>query len=558
MFVPAAPVGAGTVTAKKQETATEKRDKALANRSGVFTLDELNALGQTGDFRTDYMAAGRTKAEADWAESGSAMWAKANAPVSLGLSAGYYQTPGIPGAEYYDPKAGGASKELQAAFASGNLDRDIAGIKTPLDVTGDTGEAFRRSGGQQFARLAGQIIASAKNRGTSLQEAQDRALGTGAFQRFVTGRNGEQIRVEDVPGYAVPDAATAPYQDLTKTREGAFARLMKETGLGVEETSRLLNLTERDDASLQARADYFKTRGQTGSALNYAYEKPISPGSPVTMQYTPEQLASMSDVGYWKELRDSLAANYEKTVLSRRGLGESRSARGLDPETGVGESEKRRIYDTYSRISDPEQKAAYLRYQDPGNLTAAERFAQADIRAPEDAAIAEANRKYDTTEATHFYQGKYYPGEARITSGAQVVKDPGTGRSAFLGNVPYKLEYTAPKDTSKSFAARFGGAIGGGLFGFLSGMGSPWGAAIGAWVGAGGWMPNARNIGFNKGGLGIGKGFAGGQWGRPAAPGPASMKVGMQSIMFSSVLGAAGAYAKGGAGALRGPGVVAG
>ncbi len=515
--------------------------RVAANTNGVFTLDQLRALGQTGDTVKDLTREGRTgylsniqALEAFRKKQAGVDAVRAGIPA--GTKAGYYQVPGQQGAEYYDPATGNASEALAQYLTTG---KDQFGAPPAPVSSGDTGEVHRASESQGLARRAGSIFDNARNQGISLQDATDQLNSTGKYQRAVMGTDGKLIDMKDVAGMNLhPDTG---YTDLSASRAGAFERLSQ--GRTPEELSALLGAGAESDAALQAKADYFKTYKQPGTELNYAYEKAIAPGSPIMTTYTPEQLASMSDVGYWKELRDSLAANAEKTYQAQQGIRSNREARGLDPETGISANEKRRISDIYNRIQDPAQKSMFIKAQDPGNLTAAERVDQIAARGPEMARIAAENKQYDTGEMTHFYQGKYYAGEIHITSGAQLYTDPATGRSAYGGSSPYKLSYNAPKDSSGNLAARMGGAIGGGLFGYLSG--GLQGAAAGAWFGAGGWGPNAKNIGLNKGGWGIGKGFSGGTWGKATPPSEGMMKAGVTSIMMSSMFSSASSYAKG-------------
>src|SRR4051812_22792737 len=89
-----------------RKKAAAARVTALNNgsRSGVFSLEDLRALGQTGDAKTDWAAG--APAQSGLIAGGG------RAAIPPGTPAGYYQIPGQDGAQYYDPASGQVSQEL--------------------------------------------------------------------------------------------------------------------------------------------------------------------------------------------------------------------------------------------------------------------------------------------------------------------------------------------------------------------------------------------------------------------------------------------------------------
>lgn len=477
---------------------------------GVFTLDQLHALGQTGDTKTDWMAGDSQNRDPNGLIQGGG---RSVIDQSLNLPAGYYQLPGTPQGQayYYDPHSGQVSQEFSDWANSGNIARDFNGKPTALMSGSDSGDVFRSGLDQSPATLdtIGKIIAGGRGADGSYQDSQDRVLGIGAYQQFVTGKDGKQIRIQDTPNYAAllssgamgtpiatsagptspPEAATGGYTDLGKTQEGAFDRLLKETG---------------------------KTSDELDSTLGLKNGK----------QYAD----------YWTRMENSLAANYETNVSKATGLQEMRAAKGLDVNTGTSAAETARIHGVYASIQDPTERAAYLRYQDPGNLTPELRAEQNALKAPERSIIAQ----YEKDNPQHIYDSaSHYGGPSGVgvdvTIGHQSITDPATGREIFVGNVPTKLEaQKLDRGALTNTMDRVGGGLGGGFLGFFTG--GAYGAAIGAYVGAGGPQPNAKNISFNNA-----KGFT--QW-KATDPQRLDIKTVGSAILFARFSGS-GMYGSG-------------
>ncbi len=426
------------------------KQKALAGgASGVFTLDQLKKLGQTGDMATDWMAGGKPAPGSLVAGGGRSM-----IDPALKLPAGYYRLPGAAGAYYYNPSSGQVSPEFADWANSGKIERDdLTGMPKALMDQRDSGDVFRAGNDQDPATLETlrKIFEYGKVDG-SYQEAQDRVLGLGRFQQFLTDKNGKQMRVGDVPGTPLTDPATAPFTQAPSSA-GGFDRLMKLSGRTRDEVSTML-----------------------GGAVN-ANGAPIAPGQ--YYEGTNDTASTMED---------ALAANYEKRATMWKGLQEMRSMRGLNPNTGTSDAEKKRIYETYNRITDPAQRAAYLTAQDPGNLTDALRAARYELRSGERDQIASYEAAHPQIEynATGKF-GQPQGMQVKLTSGSATFSDPATGRESFFGSVPKKIEMMKPKYGNTALdqtAKRLGGGIMGGLVGFATG-GIP-GAFLGAYTGAGG------------------------------------------------------------------------
>lgn len=418
------------------------KKKALAGgASGVFTLDQLHALGQTGDMKTDWLAGGKPDPNSFIGGGG-----RATIDQTLNLPAGYYRIPGVDGAEYYDPHSGRVSQQFADWANSGKIERnDLTGVPTALMDPRDGGEVFRSRADQQpeYIKTLNDIFALGKGADGTYQDAQDRVLGLGRYQQFLTDKNGKQMRVSDAVGSPAVDPATAPYTDRSKPTAGAFDRLSTLTG---------------------------KTPAEMDAMMGVG-------GASKTTGYYAD---------YWQQMRDTLASNYETNALGYKGLQDERAARGLDINTGTSDAEKKRIYDTVSRITDPAQRAAYISAQDPGNLTDALRAERYALRAGERDQISTYEAAHPTIEynATGKY-GQPAGAQVKVTSGSVTFTDTATGRENFIGNVPKTAELVKPKYDRVGDAAH---RIGGGVMGFMVGLatGNLPGAFMGAYIGAGG------------------------------------------------------------------------
>lgn len=452
------------------------KKKALAGGAGgVFTLDQLKALGQTGDMATDWMAG--AKKDPLLAGGGRAI-----VNPDLKLPAGYYQIPGAAGAYYYNPSSGQVSQEFADWANSGKIERDpITNLPKALMDQRDGGEAFRASDSQNPATLETlrKIFEYGKVNG-SYQEAQDKVLGLGQYQQFMTSKDGKQLRVSDALGQAPVDPATAPFTQ-TPTPTGGFDRLMKLTGKTRDEVSKMLGGSVTANESAIAASPYYEGTSDTRSSLE-----------------------------------DALASNYEKRATMWKGLQDQRAARGVDINTGTSEAEKKRIYDTVSRISDPAQRAAYLSAQDPGNLTTELRAERYALRAGERDQIAAYEKahpevRYDFNETNKYGDTKGRGIQVKITSGSQVMTDPATGREIFVGSVPKKIELVKArvKNIDRAAAAAQGVAVGG-MSAMLTGGSSLFigGSALLGGMSGMGFGPNVKNISMKR--RGTLTGF--GQW----------------------------------------------
>lgn len=484
------------------------KKKALAGGTGgVFTLDQLKALGQTGDMATDWMAG--AKKDPLLAGGGRAI-----VNPDLKLPAGYYQLPGAAGAYYYDPRSGQVSQEFADWANSGKIERDpITNLPKALMDQRDGGEAFRATDSQNPATLETlrKIFDYGKVNG-SYQEAQDKVLGLGQYQQFMTSKDGKQLRVSDALGQAPVDPATAPFTQ-TPTPTGGFDRLMKLTGKTRDEVSKMLGGSVTANESAIAASPYYEGTSDTRSSLE-----------------------------------DALASNYEKRATMWKGLQDQRAARGVDINTGTSEAEKKRIYDTVSRISDPAQRAAYLSAQDPGNLTTELRAERYALRAGERDQIAAYEKahpevRYDFNETNKYGDTKGRGIQVKITSGSQVMTDPATGREIFVGSVPKKIELVKArvKNIDRAAAAAQGVAVGG-MSAMLTGGSSLFigGSALLGGMSGMGFGPNVKNISMKR--RGTLTGF--GQW-DVRDPHMMNMREVGTAFAFAAVLGGFGKGAGG-------------
>lgn len=432
------------------------KKKALASgTAGVFSLDQLKALGQTGDAQTDWLAG----AKKDPLISGGG---RAVIDPSLNLPAGNYLLPGTSEAYYYNPRSGQVSQEFSDWANSGKIERDdLTGTPKALIDSRDGGEVFRSGNDQNpnTIHTLDEIFKLGKVDG-SYQDSQDRVLGLGKYQQSLTDKNGKKISMQEVPGATLADPATAPYTQNPSNSAGGFDRLMQLTGKSRDEVSQMIGGTVRANAA----------------------PIPVNPYQEGTRETQTT-------------LEDSLADNYTKRATMWKGLQEMRTARGLNADTGTSEAERKRIYETYNRITDPAQRAAYLSAQDPGNLTDGLRAARYELRSGERSQIAEYEKLHPTVEynATGKF-GQPNGMQIKLTSGSATFSDPtGTGREMFVGNVPKSIEMVRPNFKNIDKGAKIaGGAIMGAMVGFATG-GIP-GAFLGGYTGGGGPLPNAKNI----------------------------------------------------------------
>lgn len=550
-------VGAVVYVGVERDMAVDPtaRRKAMANRSGVFSLEDLMALGQTGDLKTDLKREGRgvyldnITALERFNEIDAAN-AKSRAAVPKNLASGYYATPGSEGAEYYDASNGNVSPELAKWLAANEVTRDkftdVGTVQGPYTGTGaqggyeggyldsgDTGDAFRASNGQQDAMAYKSIFDAAKAAGgtpEAIQDAQDRVLGIGKYQKFLTDAAGQRIGIDSAVGSAHIGGTGGEYRDLRGNivgsamdpaapgaTAGAFDRLGKITGKTPEELQK--------DLGLGAKGPDYE--------LNNPY---VNEGK--TFKYAD----------YWQNMADAAAANAETNSLKQQGLKEIRASRGLDTGTGISDTEKKRIYETYNQITDPAEKAAFLRYQDPGNLVPELRAGQFDTKAPERKIIDEYEAAHPTIE--YNTTGKYGQPQGmqtKLTSGGASFSDAATGRDVFVSGVPKKIELmTARRSSVDKWARGIGGFTAGVTLGAISG--GMLGAVVGGYVGAGGPVPNSKNISFSNA-----KGW--GEWKSNGPKNGIELKELGTALAFAKLSGS-GIYGKGnmgGAPVLTGP-----
>ena len=405
---------------------------AYGASSGVFSLDQLTAMGRTGTLAQQWAAQAPTSGLI--AGGGNATLTATN------LKAGYYQIPGQQGAEYYDPASGQASSEFVA----------WANSLTPDQLDPFTGQPLHgfiaAQGGPEATNAANQpsagalanfnaIIAGGKGADGTYQDSQDRVLGIGKYQQFVMGSNGQQVRIADAVG-----AAPAPTYTDVSTYAGKYKLVAPPGGNG---------------------------EGQWQDAN----------GVPVDYSLVAA------------DIQAAAAAKDTHNQDAWTGLQQERIARGEDPMTGISAAETRSIYDTYQRIQDPAEKAAYIQAQDPGNLTAGLRKARTAARQGQVDWMTKnqlaPNVTYEMSSAYGDTSGT--GGQVKTTFGDVTQTDAATGRSIMFGNVATAIEYVAPGNLGAFANAmhRVGGALYGGIMGYIGSLGSPMGAIMGAVVGSG-------------------------------------------------------------------------
>ena len=412
---------------------------------GVFTLDQLHALGQTGDPEKDWLRS--SGGGSLFAGGGHALLGEA----AKNLPAGYYRIPGVSGAEYYDPRQGQASAEF-INWANGLTadDRDpFSGVPKnfiPAEGGPEAANAARMDQSPGDIATFNKIISGGKGPDGTYQESQDRVLGLGKYQQFMLDANGKQVRVSDVlsaaPGKSL-DRTNTPFINLSRDPTGAFDRLSKLMGLSGRDLDEQIGLT----GSKEGRS-----------------------------------------ADYWMRMENTLASNYETRLEQARGLREGRIARGENPETGISAEETKRIYETYMRIEDPAQRAAYIQVQDPGNLTPNLREERKKARAWQTDLMSKNQFMETTWESSKAYGDvSGTGGGVKTTYGGVTVPDKETGRETHIFNIPTKREYVAPEARGAFDMAmhRLGGGIYGTIMGFISSFGNPYGALMGGASGSG-------------------------------------------------------------------------
>lgn len=401
---------------------------AFGASSGVFSLDQLTAMGKTGSLAEQWLAQS--------VPAGGLISGGGNGVITAtGLQKGYYQIPGKQGAEYYDPASGQASAEFVKWANSLTPDQRDPFTGQPQGfIPLEGGPASVNAANQPSAQSLANFNAILVGGGT--QDAQDRVLGIGKYQQFVTGANGEQVRMSDV---AAGKQAPSMYKDVS-TYQGKYKLVAPPGGNG-------------------------QSQWQSVDGVPALY---------------PDVAA---------DIKASANALNQHNIDAYRGLQAERIARGEDPNTGISADETKQIYDTYQRIQDPAQREAYIRAQDPGNLTPGLRVARTAARGGEQSWMTKnVIAPTVTYEGTEKYGGSSdTKGQVKTTYGDVTQTDAATGRSIMFGNVATKIEYVAPESLGAFGNAmhRIGGGLYGGIMGYIGSFGNPLGAAIGAAEGSG-------------------------------------------------------------------------
>ncbi len=421
--------------------------KAKGNKSGVFSLDDLKALGKTGNIETDWMK--QSNPEGLLAGGGNAVLSVKD------LKAGYYQVPGLDGAYYFDPATGQAPKEfIDWANALKPTDRDpfTGNPKGFIPAEGGPEASFKSRADQsaEIIKNENDIFAEVRA-GASYQDAQDKVLGLGKYQTSMWAVNGNDRVGMDFNKNPQPSMFKDVSKTADKTPSGGF-----------------------------------------GVGSSYGYWRVDASGREWVSTATAKDLA---------ENEASAAANAatlnQHNADAYYGLQEERIARGENPDTGISDAAKVRIWETYNRISDPAQRAAYIQVQDPGNLVPELREARISARNAPGGMGAEYKKLKSDMPATYEYWSPQRlggsskdNGQIKVTIGDVFMTDKMTGRETLYGNVPIAGEYLAnKKDSTTSVMDRVGGGIMGAFVGFTTSIftGNPFlGVIAGAYFGAGG------------------------------------------------------------------------
>ncbi len=439
--------------------------------AGVFSFDELTALGQTGDVQADWLRGGQAPGGLIAGGGRAAL-----PPGAAGLPAGWYQVPGVDGAQWYDPASGQASQEFVDWVGSGKMERDpFTGV--PGGYIAPEGGPEAQAAGRFDQSAAGigaanDIIAGGRGPDGTYQESQDRVLGTGKYQRTMLDRNGKPVIAGNM-WQASADAGD--YKDVSSRAGSPWLS---------EVYDRLRQLKSMD-----------------------SWEES-------TLEESRGLLAKIS-----AETRDDVGALGRHNYEAYQELRAQRMARGEDADTGVSAAEGRKIYETYGRIDDEAQKAAYIRAQDPGNLTTGLKAARKAARAGEQDWMQKNQMAPEVTYESAVGFGDKSGGGVKTTYG-DVMQEDVFGRETLFGHVPVKREYLAKQDNGLKLTigghdylsamdvrrinagaqGLFAAVMTGGILGatVLGGVGTAFLAGTSGYLGAGGWLPNARNISFSN------------------------------------------------------------
>ena len=422
---------------------------AKANTSGVFSLDQLQALGQTGDLATDWIKSA--------APSGLIAGGGNAALTATGLQAGFYQVPGQQGAEYYDPHSGQASAEF-VAWANSATPDALASAFIPSEGAPQAANDANQMPAQAAANFNAE--AALINAGASNEDAQNATLGIGPNQQFVTGANGQQ----ETMAQALAPQVGGGYRDIS-THTSMFKLVAPPGGDGQ---------SQWQDAS-GAAVPYSEVAADTQTSLDDLN------------QHNQSEYAALQQQ---RVIAAAKAAGFDPGSVLKygTGLGDSTTLKNI-ADTGISAAQTQEIYDTYARISDPAEQAAYLAAQDPGNLTLALRLAQ--NATPQKASEKNWMMENALAPVTTITSASQYDGGAgggiKTTYGDVTQTDAATGRSIMFGNVITSMSYVAPEGRGSFDQAmqRLGGALYGGFIGFIGSFGNPAGLVLGAASGAG-------------------------------------------------------------------------
>lgn len=424
---------------------------AKASTSGVFTLDQLTAMGQTGNLATDWAKA--APAPGLIAGGGNGVL------TATGLQAGYYQVPGQQGAEYYDPASGQASAEF-VAWANSATSDQITSAFIPTEGGPQATNAANAPPAQATDNFNAE--AALINAGASNEDAQNQVLGIGPNQQFVAGANGQQ----ETMAQAMGPQAGGGYRDVSPSAD--TSPVVAPEAMGYWRTVAggsmwVSTATAADIATNEADA------AANASNLN------------------AQNQSEYAELQQERVIAAAKAAGVDPGDALKYGI-------GLDDiqniaDTGISSAQTQTISDTYARIQDPTEQAAFLAAQDPGNLTPALRLAQNVT--PQKAAEKNWMSENALAPVTTITSAAQYDGGAgggvKTTYGDVTQTDATTGRSIMFGNVITSMSYVAPEGRGSFDAAmqRLGGALYGGLIGFIGSFGNPVGLIVGAAAGAG-------------------------------------------------------------------------
>ena len=550
--------------AAAQIAALTAAGQAAYSAGGAYSNGQIVAAGTPG---------GQTLASLTTPASGSNIFGATGltqlSGIAKSLAAGYYQVPGQQGAEYFDPASGAAPSQAFVSWANGLTATDLGpnGQPTSGFIPAEGGvEAFDSAqAANQPADVANvTAITALMNSGMSAEDAQNKVLGIGPNQQFVTGANGQQ---ESMAQAAAPQTGggerdVSPSADVDPDMTvGAGGNMGYWQSVATSKGSGGLF-----DDNLQAIA----ALGSAGINLAAAgadsmFSAPPAPGAGSTgsiwvstataadfatieadAQANADNLEAQNTAAYAGLQQENIiaaakAAGIDPGMVLKYGVGLGGDLQSI-ADTGISAGQTQEIYDEYSRIQDPTEAAAFLSAQDPGNLTPGLREARNNtpqMQAQENWMTKNVMAPVKTFEGTANYGGTQQSGGAVSEVGGGVVTtfgdvtetDATTGRSIMFGNVATSRAYVAPVDTGlqvsinghkymtstqvdKVFSA-VEGAFVGAMFGGASG------ALLGAYSGAGGPSPFSMSS-FLTGGINLKTGKGLGQWGKlhsgPAQP----------------------------------------